>query len=97
MAFSVSLALMPTRDDALVIIVGSDEEPEQRLAFHQAERTVPGADSHRVERMSHAVQPLEIQAGVTGVGLEELKRESGLLANVWRQARVTFPEAPMRS
>jgi len=79
-------------EQAVVVSVATDPEPNDLVALEQRERTVPEADPDGVHRVP-IVDPLEVQARMLRIGAEQ---PVGLLRgvpHVGRQSAVRRPEA----
>jgi hypothetical protein len=82
-------------NDFVVLAVGSDPKPHDRVVLAEAQCTPVFANPHRVERLT-SVNGLEVQARVAWIFLPQGERVTRELLNFSRQRVKAVPELPAR-
>ena len=76
-------------DDAIIVRMRADPEPQQTIWHVDCQRTVVRSHTGGME----SPNSLEVKRWMTGIGLEKLKLLVGEVADCFRKPFVAFPEA----
>jgi hypothetical protein len=92
----LSLRSLELLQEPIIICMGADPEPDDRVTFHSSQGTVGDAHPCRVDRGRTRVHLLETEARVRWVLREKRIRLPGLLLDVSRERRQQLAEVAGR-